>query len=187
MLKSILSVIFLSIVGPAEATEAGWALLRDGGQVVLMRHAYAPGATASRDVPDTDTGDCIGEGSLSDRGRQQARRIGALFAARAAPVDEVLTGRYCRCVETARIAFGSSLVHEFPALNPIGAAGGDKERQTAEAMERIRAHHGYGNLVLITDLDNIAALTGSSAREGEALIVRPEGNTLHVSAHVVFN
>src|SRR5690349_14214083 len=85
MLKSILSLVFLCIVGPAEATEAGWALLRDGGQAILMRHAYAPGATASRDVPDSDTGDSIGEGSLSDRGRQQARRIGALFAARAAP------------------------------------------------------------------------------------------------------
>ena len=99
----------------------------------------------------------------------------------------MLTSRYCRCVETARIAFGSGLVHEFPALNPLGAAGADKDRQTAEAMERIRAHHGYGNLVLITDLDNIAALTGMPAREGEALIVRPEGDTLHVSAHVVFN
>lgn len=187
MLKTLLSLVFLSVVGPAEATEAGWALLRDGGQVVLMRHAYAPGATASRDVPDTDSGDCIGEGSLSDRGRQQARRIGALFAARAAPVDEVLTSRYCRCVETARIAFGSALVHEFPALNALAAPDADRERQTAETLERIRAHHGYGNLVLVTDLDNIAALTGSAAREGEALIVRPEGGTLHVAAHVVFN
>ena len=187
MLKLILGMTFLLIVGPAWATEAGWALLRNGGQVVLMRHANAPGVTSQSDPVDAARGDCAGGRSLSDRGRQQARRIGALFAARAAPVDEVLSSRYCRCLDTARIAFGSGIVTEFPALDPLNAPGGSKDRQTAETMERIRAFHGYGNLVLVTDVDNIAALTGASAREGEMLIVRPEGEGLHVAAHIVFN
>lgn len=187
MLKIALCVALLLGAAPAQATEAGWALLRDGGQVVLMRHAYAPGSAAAPDQADGDVGDCIGASSLSPRGQQQARRIGALFSARAAPVQEVLTSRSCRCVETARLAFGSGSVSEFPPLDPLGAPGADKARQTEDTMERIRAHRGNGNLVLVTDLDNIAALTGVTAREGEALIVRPEGDRLHVAAHVVFN
>jgi phosphohistidine phosphatase SixA len=187
MQKLVMTLAFLCLAVPAGATEAGWALLRDGGQVVLMRHAYAPGSGATREAPGGDSGDCIGEASLSDRGRQQARRIGALFAARAAPVDEVLTSRYCRCVETARLAFGAGAVSEFAPLNALGAPGADKERQAAETLARIRAHHGLGNLVLVTDLDNIAALTGATAREGEALVVRPDGERLHVAAHIVFN
>lgn len=187
MLKIALCMALLLGAAPAQATEAGWALLRDGGQVVLMRHAYAPGSAATPDQADGAVGDCVGPASLSPRGQQQARRIGALFSARAAPVQEVLTSRACRCLETARVAFGSGSVSEFPPLDPLGAPGADKARQIEETMQRIRAHRGNGNLVLITDLANITALTGGTAREGEALIVRPDGDRLHVAARIVFN
>ena len=86
----------------AQATEAGWALLRDGGHVVLMRHAMISGTT---DPANFDIEKCTTQRNLSERGKQQARKIGALFAARAAPLERVLSSRYCRCLETARIAF----------------------------------------------------------------------------------
>ena len=42
-------------------------------------------------------------------------------------------------------------------------------------------------MILVTDLKVIEALTGQGAREGEAVIVRPDGETLHVMARIVFN
>ena len=101
---------------PAKATEAGWALLRDGEHVVLLRHAMAPGAA---DPADFDIEKCSTQRNLSERGKQQARKIGALFAARAASTERVLTSRYCRTRETARLAFGDA--EDFAPLDPPAA------------------------------------------------------------------
>ncbi len=103
MLRVIVAVLMLAFAAEAGATEAGWALLRDGEHVVLLRHAMAPGAA---DPGNFDIEKCSTQRNLSERGKQQARKIGALFAARAAPTERVLASRYCRTKETARLAFG---------------------------------------------------------------------------------
>ena len=99
----VAAALLLLFAAEARATEAGWALLRDGEHVVLLRHAMAPGAA---DPANFDIEKCSTQRNLSERGKQQARKIGALFAARAAPTERVLTSRYCRTRETARLAFG---------------------------------------------------------------------------------
>lgn len=174
----------LACASSAPATEAGWALVREGSQVVLMRHARV---TGEAEPADFDIGSCATQRRLSEQGRAQARRIGALFAARAAPVDRVLSSRTCRATETAKLVFEYSDVEPFPALDPFRGSDEARKSQTAAVMEAIRGFSGSGNLVMVTDAENIAALTGSSAREGEALVVRLQGETLHVLARIVFN
>jgi phosphohistidine phosphatase SixA len=176
----------LLLLAPAQATEAGWALLRDGGHVVLIRHAMAPG---TGDPPGFDIEKCSTQRNLSERGKLQARKMGALFAARAATTERVLSSRYCRSLETARLAFGESLVEESEALDRLSAAKDDAARKArlAETLELIRKFSGSGNLVLVTHQENIMALTGAGAREGEAVIVRPEGEGLHVIGRIIFN
>jgi len=183
---SALAVLSLLSALPAQATEAGWALLREGGQVVLLRHARAPGAS---DPANFNVENCATQRNLSDAGESQARRIGALFAARAVPTERVLSSRYCRAIETARIAFGESLVEPFAPLDelPAGELGADGEKALDDVMSVVRSYSGSGNLVMVTHAENIRALTGQSAREGEALIVRAEGSGLHVLASIVFN
>ena len=46
---------------------------------------------------------------------------------------------------------------------------------------------GDGNLVLVTHLENIMALTGAGAREGEAVIVGVDGEKLRVLGRIIFN
>ncbi|MBS9720784.1 histidine phosphatase family protein [Tianweitania sp. BSSL-BM11] len=186
-IASLLLVLLLnplvSFVAPANATEAGWALLREGGHVVLLRHAYAAGTT---DAPRIDLDDCRTQRGLSDRGKQQARRLGSLIAARAQPVVEVYTSRYCRTRETADLAFGSSLVTDLPALDPTG----DQAAQEAAKNEILSLVEGFtrsGNLVFVTHDDVIRSLTGSGAREGEAVIVRRSPEGLHIAARIIFN
>ena len=183
MIRYLLAFLALVVAHPAGATEAGWALLRDGGHVVLMRHAYAQGMAE----PSTfDIEKCNTQRRLSDRGKQQARRIGSLIAARAAPTEKVLSSRLCRALETADIAFGRD-VEPLPALDPpIGDTPVPAETRT-ELMDLIAAYSDSGNMILVTDLKVIEALTGQGAREGEAVIVRPDGETLHVMARIVFN
>lgn len=167
---------------PVGATEAGWALLRNGGQVVLMRYAYAPGTT---DPANFDIERCNTQRNLSERGRQQARKIGALFAARAEPVEKIYTSNYCRCVDTVRFAFAKE-AEKLEALDSIAAAPETEAERNAEIMRIVKDYSGSGNLVLVTHESNIRSLTGVSAREGEAIIVTPDGDRLHVAARITF-
>ncbi|WP_019173552.1 histidine phosphatase family protein [Pseudaminobacter salicylatoxidans] len=177
-------LVLLLSLAPAAATEAGWALLRNGGHVVLLRHAITPGTVE----PATfDIENCATQRNLSDRGKQQARKMGALFAARAETTERVLSSRYCNALETARIAFGDRLVEPFAALDqPLPGTQID-DAQKEEIMNTIRTFDGSGNLVLVTHLEIIVALTGQTAREGEAVIVRPDGEGLHILGRIVFN
>lgn len=169
---------------PAQATEAGWALLRDGGHVVLLRHAITPG---TGEPANFDIGKCTTQRNLSDRGRQQARKMGALFLARSDFTERVLSSRYCNSLDTARIVFGDRIVEPFAPLDRLSGDEAAAKAQNDAVMKEIRAYSGSGNMVLVTHLENIVALTGSAAREGEALIVRPEGEGLHILGRIVFN
>ncbi len=57
----------------------------------------------------------------------------------------------------------------------------------AEIRALVEQYAEPENLVLVTNDVTIRALTGQAAREGEALIVRPVGELLHVAARIVFN
>lgn len=182
MLRAVVAVLLILFAVEAEATEAGWALLREGEQIVLLRHAMAPGAS---EPTNFDIEKCSTQRNLSERGRQQARKIGALFAARAAPTGRVLTSRYCRTKETARLAFGDA--EEFAPLDPPAADEKARKEQIEAILEEIRNSTGSGNYVFVTHLETIQALTGQSAREGEAVIVTPRDGGLHVLGRIVFN
>lgn len=179
MLRIVLLIAACLAIQPARATEAGWAQLREGGQVVLVRNANIAGAG------DRDVDDCSSQRNLSSRGEQQARRMGALFAARAARTERVYTSRLCSSFDTARIAFGASLVEPFEALDSSPAE--TEGKANAAIMEEIRGFSGSGNLVMVTDQAKIEALTGFSPREAEAVVVVPEGDGLHVTGRILFN
>ena len=54
--------------------------------------------------------DCSTQRNLSEEGRAHARRIGEEFRRRRIPVERVLSSPWCRCLETARLAFGKAKV-----------------------------------------------------------------------------
>ena len=59
--------------------------------------------------------------------------------------------------------------------------------QLQGVVEEVANYSGSGNLVLVTHLETIQALTGQTAREGEAVIVGSEGEKLHVLGRIIFN
>ncbi|MBZ9798132.1 histidine phosphatase family protein [Mesorhizobium sp. ES1-4] len=182
MIRFTLALFLFVVPAAAHATDAGWALLRDGGHVVLLRHAMV---TGTADPANFDIGNCATQVNLSARGKQQASKIGALFAARAAPIERVLSSRYCRCLDTARIAFETE-PEPFAPLDLLKGDDPGKPAQIAAVMKEIRAYSGSDNLVMVTHLEDIVALTGVSPREGEAVIVEPQGDGLRVLGRVTF-
>lgn len=175
-------LLFLTPVS-AYATDAGWALLRAGGHVVLLRHAMV---TGNGDPVGFDIEKCATQQKLSERGKQQARKIGALFAARAAPIDRVLSSRYCRALDTAGIAFEDNKAQQFEPLDLLSKDSAAAAAQNAAVIKEVENFSGDGNLVMVTHLENILALTGAGAREGEAVIVGLDGEKLRVLGRIIF-
>lgn len=170
-LATPLVLLAAALPTPARADDALWALLRTGGQVVLLRHASTPPAVG--DPPGFRLEDCATQRNLTDVGREEARRIGAAFKARAIPVERVLSSRWCRCVDTARLAFGSAEPWE-----PLSSLFADRTRQ-AEQTRAFRSLAGDkpsgGNVILVTHGANILAFVGVSPAMAEMVIVTPQG------------
>lgn len=175
--RFVLALAVLSIPRAAAADEALWTLLKGGGQVVIMRHA----ATVPN-VPDTlGPEGCASQRNLSDAGREDARRIGAAFRTRGITVEDVRASVWCRCMDTARLAFGS--VTNWPALDSFLRDRSREAPQTQEVRELVVRHRG-GTLALVTHQVNITALTGFFPAEGEMLILTPRGDGFTVAGRL---
>lgn len=160
-------ILWLLSLGAA-AEEAIWEQLRSGGHVLLMRHAQTePGIG---DPPGFSLADCKTQRNLSDEGRAQAIRTGETFRNRGIALSEVRTSAWCRCIDTARLAFGNATV--WAALNSFFEAPERKDAQTAEVRAGMRNVKPPRNLMLVTHQVNITALTGEPVASGEIVVVK---------------
>jgi len=164
-------------VGFAQGAEPVWEALRAPGTVVVLRHSYAPGGF---DPPDARLDDCATQRNLDDNGRAQARRIGEAFRQHGTTVGTVLSSPRCRCVDTARLAFGQAQ----PWL-PLQGALRDAElrqRLVAEIKAKIAAHRDGPPLVLVTHGSVVSDLTGLNVRMGELVAFRRGADGAHAVA-----
>lgn len=148
-----------------------WDRLRTGrGYAVLLRHALAPG---SGDPAGFRLGDCSTQRNLSAEGRRQAIAIGAQWRRERMPVDRVLTSRWCRARDTARLlAVGK--VTAYPALDSsFTVSDAVAARRTAKVRALIARHRGEsGVLVLVGHQVNITDLTGVAPSSGQGVVVQ---------------
>lgn len=147
------------------------ALLRAGGAVIAFRHALAPGTF---DPPEFRLGDCATQRNLDAVGRDQARRIGQWFTARALVPRQVLTSPWCRCIDTAQLAFGAGRVEQALG-SPHGAAADARaaaQRRLRSALATAVARPG-GFEVWVTHMFVLADLTGEGSSPGEGLVLAP--------------
>jgi len=158
------------------------ARLSAGGVVIAFRHALAPGTF---DPPGFRLDDCSTQRNLDDEGRAQARRIGQWFQAHGLTPREVWSSPWCRCIDTATLAFGRA--RSEPALgSPRG--GGVSAGDAAAAQRRLRqslvaASSMPGFAVWVTHMFVLADLTGESVASAGALVLRaPSADAVQVLA-----
>jgi phosphohistidine phosphatase SixA len=156
----------------AAADEALWALLKAGGQVVLVRHALTTPGTG--DPPGMKLDDCSTQRNLSDEGRAEARRLGQALRARGVPVGRILSSPWCRCVETAQLAFGQT-PEILPALGNLFGRSERAPQQVSELGPLVGRRPDSGNSVLVSHGSTIAALTGISPSTAEMVVLTPRG------------
>jgi broad specificity phosphatase PhoE len=168
----IFALLCALLVAPAQAQDEPWALLRQGGHVVLLRHALTTAGVG--DPPEMRLEDCSTQRNLSEEGRAQARRISEAFRQFRVPIDTVLSSEWCRCIETAGLAFGHG-VELWPALNNLFGRSENRQKQVEALAARVGSWRGKGNLVLVTHGSTILALTRTGTQMGELLILAPQG------------
>jgi len=175
LLALLPALLACGLPATALASEAVWKSLREGGLVVLLRHSLTvPGVG---DPPSFKLDDCSTQRLLSESGRAQARRLGAAFRSRDIPVGAVLSSRWCRCLDTASLAFEK--VEPWPVIDSFfdayarGLPANARGRQTAALRERIASHRGRDNLVLVTHQVNITAVSDLYPAMDEMLVLRP--------------
>ena len=142
--------------------------LKDGGKLVFIRHAYAPG---SGDPDDFNINDCNKQRNLNYAGIEQAKDIGNFFKNNQIEIDKILSSEWCRCKETAFLAFKNYETKKF--LNSFFSPkfAHNKETQIMDLKKYVNKWKSDKNLVFVTHYSIITKLTNAIPDSGEIIII----------------
>lgn len=150
------------------------ALLQQGGYVLYARHAATDHSQSDQDLSDLRR--CALQRNLSEQGKRESMEMGAAFKRLDIKVDEVFSSPYCRCVDTAQIAFG-----RYKIVDEMRATFFTNEEETKQLIAFLRMQlskmprDGH-NTVLVGHTANLQDLTEVWPKpEGVAHVFRPLG------------
>jgi len=146
--------------------------LRGGGFILYFRHT----STDFGQSDDRMSGyeDCATQRNLTDRGRAEARALGADLRTLGIPIGDVLASPFCRTMETAQLIFGRAAA--TPAVRG-GSAQPDSPARYAALRELLAAPVPRGaNLAIASHGNPYRAVAGGPyLMEGEAAVIEPRG------------
>ena len=158
----------VALLPAARASDTVRDLLRRGGVVLAMRHALAPGTF---DPEGFRLDDCSTQRNLNDEGREQARRIGGWLRAQGLQPARVRSSPWCRCIETAMLAFGRS--ERWMALASPARSDAQERAQRLQELRRALAAVPAGRLeAWMTHQFVLQDLAASSVASAEALVLQ---------------
>tara|TARA_B100001769_G_C21886475_1_gene479167 strand:- start:188 stop:736 length:549 start_codon:yes stop_codon:yes gene_type:complete len=168
-MKKILSIIvlFLILNTHSLANDLVLASLQDGKKLIFIRHAIAPG---NGDPENFDIMDCNTQRNLDEKGIQQSKKIGLYFKKNKIKIDKVLSSQWCRCKDTAKIAFKK--FKTFNALNSFydEKFAANESNQIEDLKKYIKKWDSDKNLVLVTHYVVISSILGIGSSSGEIII-----------------
>jgi phosphohistidine phosphatase SixA len=146
--------------------------LQKGGLTILMRHVSTD--PVAPDPETFDVADCATQRNLSEKGREQARQIAEAIARLGIRISKADSSPYCRCLETARLAFGRVEVSEVLSVGD-DLSFEEKHQRGRSVREMLATPPEPGtNAVLITHTGTLLYSFGLDARpEGIAHVFQP--------------
>jgi phosphohistidine phosphatase SixA len=157
------------------------AELKRGGYTIFFRHTSTD--FSRDDVKSRSDDDCDNQRPLTDKGRDEARRIGDDMRKLGILMGDVLASPRCRTVEVAKLVFGNF------KLAPE-ARGGVFTEKPVTRYDGLRALFDKGpgagrNTIIVSHGNPFYATAGAPyLAEGEAAIVKPLGADFEVIARV---
>ena len=149
--------------------------LEEGGKIIFIRHAYAPGGG---DPENFNINDCSTQRNLNDEGITQSKFIGEFFKTKRIKIDKVLSSEWCRCKDTAKFAFND--FETFDALNSFYDAkfAMNRSKQIDDLKKYINTWESDSNLIIVTHYVVISALLSRGTSSGEMIITDKKLNIL---------
>ena len=138
-----------------------------GGNLIFIRHAYAPG---NGDPNNFNLYDCSTQRNLNSEGRKQAEYIGDFFRKNKIKIDKVLSSEWCRCKETAKIAFEDFSTISF--LNSFYSPkyAKNKHKQIEALKSFIKEFESKENLIFVTHYVLISEVLNYAPSSGEIVV-----------------
>lgn len=160
--------------------------LRKGGFVIYFRHGPTDVSSGASDEK-ADIARCETQRNLSAAGREQATATGQAFRTLKIPVGTVLSSPFCRCKDTAKLAFGRHTVDNdlYFAIN----VGVEERAKLADNLRRLltTAPAKGTNTIIVSHTANLREAAGIWPKpEGVAYVFRPlPGNRFEAIAMVL--
>ena len=163
-------IIFISLIITVKASSNEELIkkIKEGKKIIFIRHAYAPG---NGDPKNFNINDCSTQRNLSQEGKNQAKLIGLSFAKHNIPIENVFSSEWCRCTETASIAFDEKYQKKF-FLNSFydERFSKNKEKQIKELKKFVNNWKGKKNLIFVTHYVLISEILNVNPSSGEIVI-----------------
>lgn len=155
--------------------------LRKGGYVIYFRHASTD--FSRDDTRSKSDEDCDNQRPLTDKGRDEARAIGAAIKELKIPVGSVFASPRCRTMETAMLAFGHA---DRSSEARAGPARPGSEDRYAPLRALLSSPVKPGSNTVIASHGNPFFATAGAPylAEGEAAVIRPLGKDFEIVARV---
>ena len=164
----IILIFFLFLLNKTSfANENIVEILKKEKNIIFIRHAIAPG---NGDPPNFDISDCSTQRNLSKDGELQALKIGNFFKKNEIKFTKVLSSEWCRCKDTAKIAFGSYETKNFLNSFYDERFSENKDKQILDFQKFIKSWNYSGNLALVTHYVVISEILDLATSSGEIVI-----------------
>ena len=165
---SIFFILNLFISNNVIADQSVIKELQKGGKIVFIRHSLAPG---NGDPDNIDLTRCDTQRNLNQEGIEQSKNIGILFSDNNIQIDKVLSSEWCRCKDTARIAFNE--YKTFKGLNSFYQEKfyKYKDEQIKSLKKYISKWNGEKNLILVTHFVVISEMLNFGTSSGEIVVI----------------
>ena len=150
-------------------------ILKEGGKLIFIRHAYAPGGG---DPENFDIMDCATQRNLNREGLVQSKNIGKILLKSNVEPYKALSSEWCRCKQTAEYAFKNYETKVF--LNSFFSKKffHQKSKQIKDLKEYIKKWGGKKNLVFVTHQVVIFEMLNLSVSSGEIIVTDKNFNIL---------
>ena len=141
--------------------------LKKGKKIIFIRHAIAPG---NGDPDNFNINDCKTQRNLSEEGVEQSKNIGIFFEENKIKIDKILSSEWCRCKDTAKIAFNN--FETFDSLNSFydEKFAQNEDIQIQNLKKYIKSWKSDKNLILVTHFVVISSILNVGISSGEMII-----------------
>jgi phosphohistidine phosphatase SixA len=154
--------------------------LQQGGYVMVFRH----GAT-NRDQADTDPlnpENTSQQRHLSEKGKEQAKQVGEVFAKLGIAFDRVYTSKFYRAIETGKLIGNQEPITTLDITEGGLVVSPNENDRRAEMLRQMvtKIPADKTNTLIVTHKPNIIDAFGKDwfeIKEGESSIFKPDGST----------